>query len=94
MLNTGRSRGGSSFRKRLHRIIQNTTLLPSGLNKLQDWLFTDQARSTELVLHTDAKWYLQVYTQVLCCPRPAVERKREKGEKLLTLNERTINDLQ
>lgn len=34
MSNTGQSRDGLSFRKKLHRIIQNITALPLVLNRL------------------------------------------------------------
>lgn len=44
MVNTGLSRGALSFRKKkkkLHRIIKKTTLLPLVLNKLVNELFTN-----------------------------------------------------
>lgn len=83
MLNTGQSRGGLSFRKRLHRIIQNTTLLPLVLNKLQDWLFTNQTRSTEVVFtHWRKMIFTSLYTNPLPSPSGCRGEERE-GEKLL-----------
>lgn len=44
------------------------------------------------MLHIYSELYLQVYTQILRQPRPAVERERRE-EQLLTLKKTAINDL-